>query len=324
MGFAVLVLMVCLGSLEGNLPKVTALVCLVISLSLYRPYQDLMELSSYRHLQAHIVNRIAEIWDVEPLSVGSWEAPSGDTSVTFDDVTFGYRDGRTVLHGANFVARAGEITALVGASGSGKSTVANLVARFWDVDSGSVRIGDVDVRDLTSAAPATQVATVYQDVYLFPTTIRENLYLGSKAEDRELEQVLRAAQAWGFVHGLPDGLDAEVTDGGNNLSGGGERQRVSIARALLKDALILLLDEAVASVDPETEVRIQKALGSLVVGRTVIVVAHRLNTIRSADQIVVLANGGVEATGTHEDLLDRSPTYRRMWTANHPSEETRI
>ncbi len=322
-GFAFLVLMVCLGSLEGNLPKVTALVCLVISLSLYRPYQDLMELSSYRHLQGHIVDRIAQIWDIEPLSVGSREAPSRDTSVTFNDVTFGYRDGRKVLHGVNFVARTGEITALVGASGSGKSTVANLVARFWDVDSGSVRIGDVDVRDLTSAALAMQVATVYQDVYLFPTTIRENLCLGSEAGERELEEVLQAAQAWNFVRELPDGLDAEVTDGGNNLSGG-ERQRVSIARALLKDAPILLLDEAVDSVDPETEVRIQKALGSLVVGRTVIVVAHRLNTIRSADQIVVLANGGVEATGTHDELLDRSPTYRRMWTANHPGEETRV
>ena len=162
---------------------------------------------------------------------------------------------------------------------------------------------------------ASQVSAVYQDVYLYSGTIRENLCLGNDMPDARLEQALQAAQAWDFVSQFPDGLDTRLTEGGTNLSGG-QRQRISIARALLKNAPILLLDEAVASVDPETEIRIQQALSSLVTGRTVIVVAHRLNTICSADRIVVLAHHGVEAMGTHEELLDSSPVYHRLWMAS--------
>ena len=315
LGFAALVMVVCYGSVNGDMSNMVALLGLVISLNLYRPYQELMDLSTYRHLQGHIVNRISQIWDIELLSEGNLETPPGEATVTFNHVSFAYLDNQEVLRDATLMARTGEITALIGPSGAGKSTVANLVARFWDVGSGSVRIGDADVRDLTSVGLASQVTAVYQDVYLFSGTIRENLCLGNDMPDARLEQALQAAQAWDFVSQVPDGLDTRLTEGGTNLSGG-QRQRISIARALLKNAPILLLDEAVASVDPETEIRIQQALSSLVTGRTVIVVAHRLNTICSADRIVVLAHHGVEAMGTHEELLDSSPVYHRLWMAS--------
>lgn len=315
LGFAALVLMVCLGTVDGDLPKIIALLFLVISLNLYRPYQELMDLSAYRHLQGHIVERLAEIWDVEPLGEGQLSTSPNSADVSFEQVDFAYLGDHKVLRNATITARSGEVTALVGPSGAGKSTVTNLVARFWDVDAGAVRIGETDIRDLTSAALAAQVTAVYQDVYLFPSTIRDNLCLSAEIPDDKLEHALRAAQAWDFVSQLSDGLDTELAEGGSNLSGG-QRQRISIARALLKDAPVLLLDEAVASVDPETEVRIQQALGSLVAGRTVMVVAHRLNTVRSADRIVVLADHGIEAMGTHDELLKVSPTYRLLWAAS--------
>jgi len=317
LGFAVLVLLVCLRTADQSLPQSIAILLLVVSLSLYRPYQELMDLSSYRHLQHHIVERLAEVWDVDPMPENPTGAPSG-TGVELRSVGFGYDQDRAVLKDASFVARPGEVTALVGPSGAGKSTVTNLIARFWDVDSGSVEIGRCDVRELGQDALSGLVTTVYQDVYLFPTTVRENLSMGAPIDDGKLTEALRAAQAWDFVQDMPGGLDAHLTEGGLNLSGG-QRQRLAIARTLVKNAPVLLLDEAVAAVDPQTEVRIQEALGHLVRGRTVIVVAHRLNTVQQVDQIVVLANQGTEAAGTHDELLASSPTYRKLWEASTPT-----
>ncbi|WP_168583607.1 ABC transporter ATP-binding protein [Gephyromycinifex aptenodytis] len=317
LGFAALIWVVCLRHLDGGLPQSLALLMLVVSLSLYRPYQELLDLSSYRHLQSRIAEHIGRLWDIEPLPEGHLDAPEGGEAgvrVELRDVGFAYRDGHRVLDRANMLARPGEVTALVGPSGSGKSTVANLVARFWDVDDGAVLFADTDVRDLTSTGLAAQVTTVYQDVYLFPTSVRENLTMGMKVSDQDLWTVLESAQAAEFIAALPGGLDAQIDEAGGNLSGG-QRQRLSIARALAKDAPILLLDEAVASVDPRTEVRIQRALSSLITGRTVIVIAHRLNTVRSSECIVVLSEDGIEATGPHHDLLTTSATYRRLWAA---------
>lgn len=318
LGFAALIWVVCLRHLDGGLPQQIALLMLVVSLSLYRPYQEMLELSSYRHLQGRIAEHIGELWDIEPLPEGHLEAPvhaENGVPVELRDVGFSYRDGHRVLDGASMIARPDTVTALVGPSGSGKSTVANLVARFWDVDDGSVRFGDTDVRDLTSAGLAAQVTTVYQDVYLFPATVRDNLTMGTAFSDDNLWHALELAQAHDFVAAMPGGLDAMIDEAGGNLSGG-QRQRLSIARALVKDAPVLLLDEAVASVDPRTEVRIQRALSSLVAGRTVMIIAHRLNTIRSSECIVVLSEHGVETTGTHEQLLSSSPTYQRLWRAH--------
>ena len=317
LGFAALIWVVCLSHLDGGLSQSVALLMLVVSLSLYRPYQELLDLASYRHLQSRIAEQVGELWDIEPLTEGRLASPAGDgdKGVELRDVGFAYPGGPRVLDHASMTARPGDVTALVGPSGAGKSTVADLVARFWDVDDGAVLIDGTDVRDLSTTGLAAQVTTVYQDVYLFPTSVRENLSMGMEVSDDELWRALEAAQAAEFVGALPGGLDARVDEGGGNLSGG-QRQRLSIARALTKDAPILLLDEAVASVDPRTEVRIQRALSSLIVGRTVIVIAHRLGTVRSSESIVVLSAAGIEASGSHGELVHTSPTYRRLWEAH--------
>lgn len=236
---------------------------------------------------------------------------TSDSRVEFHDVWFSY-GSEPVLRGVDMLARPGTVTALVAPSGAGKSTVANLVARFWDPDSGTVSLGGVDLREVAPDVRRDMVTTVYQDVYLFPDTVRANLTVGRPgASEVEISEALEAAEAAAFVDRLPEGLDTVLTEGGGNLSGG-QRQRLSIARALLKDAPVLLLDEAVASVDPGTARRIQAALGRLAASRTVLVVAHRLNPIETADQIVVLDHGVVDGSGPHAELMESSGVYRDL------------
>ncbi|ALJ19792.1 ABC transporter ATP-binding protein [Microbacterium sp. No. 7] len=283
----------------GAVPATTLLLFLLLSLTLYQPIQELGVLAGYRHNQEQIAQKIAEVWDAPVLPEPARPATPADASVEFCDVTFGYddaddADGRgPVLRGVSFRVEPGAIAALVGPSGSGKSTIANLAARLWDPDAGSVRIGGRDLRDLGTDTVMRMVTTVYQDVYLFHDTIRFNVAIGRPgATDDEVWGALAAAQIDDEVRVLPNGLDTVVDDGGTNLSGG-QRQRISIARALLKDAPIVILDEAVASVDPDTEARIQDAIGRLAAGRTVLVVAHRLDTVRDVDQILTVAGGTV-------------------------------
>ena len=300
-------------SLFGSdaLPAVTFLLFLVVALNLYRPFQELLELSSYRNQQAQIAESLGEVWDMEELEESTEPVVPSDSRVEFHDVWFSY-GGDPVLRGVDMLARPGTVTALVGPSGAGKSTVANLVARFWDPDSGAVSLGGVDLREVAPDVRRDMVTTVYQDIYLFPDTVRANLTVGRPgASEGEIRRALEAAEAAEFVDRLPEGLDTVLTEGGGNLSGG-QRQRLSIARALLKDAPVLLLDEAVASVDPGTARRIQAALGRLAASRTVLVVAHRLNTIETADQIVVLDHGVVDASGTHAELMESSGVYRDL------------
>lgn len=305
----------------GSVGAPTLLLFLVLSLVLFQPLSELGSLAGYRRTQQQIAHRIGEIWDAPVLPEPTAPLPARDGSVELRDVGFRYGDSDAGLVGVSFTAAPGTVTALVGPSGAGKTTVANLVARFWDVDTGSVLIGGVDVRELGSAGVREAVTTVHQDVYLFPGSIRFNVTLGRPdATDAEVAAALDAAQCTDFVDALPDGVDSVVGDGGVDLSGG-QRQRLSIARALLKDSPVLVLDEAVASVDAETEVRIQRALSRLVRGRTVIVVAHRLSTVRGADRIVVLDGGRLDGTGTHDELLETSPTYRRLWHAALPERQ---
>ena len=241
--------------------------------------------------------------------------------VTFDNVSFSYdsRDAATraeALSGVSFVAREGELTALVGPSGSGKSTIANLIPRFWDVGSGAILIGGVDVREMGTEKLMDTVSFVFQDVHLFYDTIEENIRMGNvTASEDDVIAAARAASCHEFIMRLPAGYRTTIGEGGTYLSGG-EAQRVAIARAILKNAPILVLDEATAFADPENEVSIQQGLMSLTEGKTVIVIAHRLSTIREAERIVVVDNGQIAEQGVHDALLAADGLYARMWRAH--------
>ena len=238
-----------------------------------------------------------------------------DSTVALKDVHFGYGDTE-VLHGVSMVFRPGTVNALVGPSGSGKSTIAKLIASFWDVGSGSITVGGVDVRRISSAHYHKLVAYVSQDNFLFDTTVRENIRMGRPdATDAEVEQAARDCGCYDFIMGLEQGFDTVAGSGGGHLSGG-EKQRISIARAMLKDAPIVILDEATAYTDPENEAIIQESVAKLVQGKTLIVIAHRLSTIADADQIVVVNDGRIEATGTQGELLAGCLLYRGLWEAH--------
>jgi len=243
------------------------------------------------------------------------------TDIGFEHVSFGYGDRSDVLHDVSFAIPAGSIAALVGPSGAGKSTLVRLVARFWDARDGAVRIGGIDVRDMAPESLRDQVAVVFQDPFFFNGTLRENLAIAARdATTATLMQATEAAGLAGLIAQLPQGLDTPIGDRGARLSGG-ERQRLAIARALLKNAPILLLDEATAFADPESERAVQQAIGRLTVGRTVLVVAHRLATVMQADTIAVLADGRLDGVGRHDVLLRDSPVYRRLWDAQTSSRD---
>lgn len=234
--------------------------------------------------------------------------------VHFDDVTFGYDEGATVLRNISLRLEPGTVTALVGPSGSGKSTVAALIPRFWDVTAGAIRIGGTDIREIAPAELLAKIATVFQDVVLLRETIRDNIRLGRpSASHAEVEAAARAANIHERIIELPGGYDTLLGD--QTVLSGGEKQRLTIARALLQDAPIVILDEATAHSDPENETKIQEALSVLARGRTVLVIAHRLRTISEADQIVVLHDGAVTESGTHDDLLRADGLYAHLWRA---------
>lgn len=242
--------------------------------------------------------------------------PAG-TGLSFRDVGFRYEDStRDVLDGLSFDAPAGKVTALVGPSGAGKTTLLRLVPRLWEPTRGTVLLGNIDIRELSLDLLLSNISMVFQEVFLFHGTIRDNLRLAREnATDAELDSACRAARAYDFIQALPNKYDTLLGERGARLSGG-ERQRLSIARALLKNAPVLLLDEATAFADPENEARIQEALSELCIGRTVLVVAHRLSTIAGADHIVLLDGGRVSDQGTHAELLSRSSLYQRMWRSH--------
>ncbi|WP_130836998.1 ABC transporter ATP-binding protein [Lachnoclostridium sp. Marseille-P6806] len=237
-----------------------------------------------------------------------------DSAVSFRNVSFSYEGAEAMaLSDVSFTAQEGKVTAIVGSSGGGKSTIAHLIPRFWDVSQGSISIGGVDIREMTEAELMSQVSFVFQDVYLFHQSIKENIRMGRPdASDEEIRQAASAAMCDEFVLRLPNGYDTVLGEEGVHLSGG-ESQRISVARAIIKNAPVLVLDEATAFADPENEQMIQAALARLMKGKTVIMIAHRLGTVKDADMILVMESGKIAETGTHQSLIEENGLYTQMW-----------
>ena len=248
----------------------------------------------------------------QPVQEGTEEFTPQNFDIVFDHVSFAYREGDGVLDGVSFIARQGEVTALIGPSGGGKSTACKLAARFWDASGGKVTLGGADVATVDPETLLKYYSMVFQDVVLFRDTVMENIRLGRRgATDEEVIAAAKAARCDEFIRKLPKGYQTMIGENGSTLSGG-ERQRISIARALLKDAPVILLDEATASLDVENESAVQEALSRLLQGKTVLVIAHRMRTVAGADHIVVLENGHVVQQGTPEELMEQGGLYRRM------------
>ena len=257
------------------------------------------------------IERMKGILEAKP-QTGATEYTTDGYDIDFDNVSFAYNEEEGILKNVSFVAKQGEVTALVGPSGGGKTTATRLAARFWDVDNGKITLGGTDVKTVEPEALLTNYSIVFQDVVLFKDTIMENIRLGKKgASDEEVLRAAKAACCDEFALNLPDGYNTLIGENGCTLSGG-ERQRISIARALLKDAPVILLDEATASLDVENENSIQSALSKLIKGKTILIIAHRMRTVENADHIVVLENGTISEQGKPEELLKKGGTFAKM------------
>ena len=306
----------------GTLTIPDFIMCIILSLGIVGP---LITVGSYTDDLGKIGVIVGEV-------VGILEQPElkrpakstaipKDHSITLTDVKFGYHD-KEILHGVTMELKAGTVNAIVGPSGSGKSTIAKLIASLWDVNSGSIKIGGVDIKQLSLTDFNRKIAYVAQDNYLFNETVRENIRQGNPdATDEQIIEVTKKSGCYEFIMQLENGFDTVVGGAGGHLSGG-ERQRISIARAMLKDAPIVILDEATAYTDPENEAILQNSIAKLVAGKTLIVIAHRLSTVKDSDQIFVVNDGNVTAHGTHEELLVSCPLYKEMWNAHISVKDT--
>ena len=296
--------------LSGQIDFMLLFLFLLVITRVYAPFDQSLALIAELFVSQVSADRMNEIYDTPAAEGTETFSPKGH-DIVFDHVGFAY-DKKKVLDGVSFTAKEGEVTALVGSSGSGKSTCARLAARLWDVTEGSIKVGGVDISIVDPEALLTDYSMVFQDVVLFDDTVMENIRLGKRgATDEEVRAAAEAANCGEFIRRLPQGYDTPIGENGAKLSGG-ERQRISIARALLKNAPIVLLDEATASLDVENETKVQGALSRLLAGKTVLVIAHRMRTVAGADHIVVLENGRVAEQGTPAELIERGGLYRRM------------
>ena len=297
--------------LHGKISLFTYILYLIAASRLYDPLSGAMANMAELFGANLQVNRLKEIQEY-PLESGQKDYHTKGYDVTFDHVKFSYEEGKPVLKDVSFTAKQGQVTALVGPSGGGKSTVAKLAAKFYDLDGGKITLGGVDIAKLDSVALMKDFSIVFQDVVLFNNTIMENIRVGRKgASDTDVIAAAKAAKCHEFIENLPQGYQTVIGENGSTLSGG-ECQRLSIARALLKDATVILLDEATASLDVDSETQIQEAISELVSGKTVLVIAHRMRTIEAADQIVVLDKGVVAEKGNHDTLMKKNGLYRKL------------
>ena len=297
--------------LSGQIDFMLLFMFLLVITRVYAPFDQALALIAEMFMSQVSASRLMEIYDAKTADGADRFAPKGH-DIVFENVGFAY-DNEPVLQGVSFTAKEGEVTALVGPSGSGKSTCARLAARLWDIDSGTIRVGGVNIAEIDPETLLTDYSMVFQDVVLFDDTVMENIRLGKHgASDEEVLAAARAANCDEFVEKLPQGYATPIGENGAKLSGG-ERQRISIARALLKNAPIVLLDEATASLDVENETKVQGALSRLLSGKTVLVIAHRMRTVEAADKIVVLADGKVAEEGTPAELFAKENSlFRRM------------
>ena len=305
---------------------ITVLTFFMYLLVVSRLYDPLS--SSLQNLAAIIstnipIERMNEIENY-PVQPGTAELRTHGYDIVFDNVSFAYNTGEQVLSGVSFTAKQGEVTALIGPSGGGKSTAAKLAARFWDADSGKITLGGTDVKTVDPEKLLSAYSIVFQDVTLFNNTVMDNIRIGRQnATDEEVLAAAREAQCDEFVEKLPEGYQTMIGENGSALSGG-ERQRISIARALLKDSPVILLDEATASLDAENETQIQRAISRLVEGKTVLIIAHRMRTVEGADKLVLLSGGKVAEQGNPEELLAKGGIYAKMCKLQQQSGEWRI
>lgn len=310
--------------LSGQISFMVFFLFLLVITRVYAPFDQSLALIAEMFMSEVSANRLMEIYDA-PTAEGADKFTPDGHDIVFENVGFAY-DNEQVLKGVSFTAKEGEVTALVGPSGSGKSTCARLSARLWDITEGSIKVGGVDINTIDPETLLTDYSMVFQDVVLFDDTVMENIRLGKHgATDEEVRAAAKAANCDEFVNKLPQGYDTPIGENGAKLSGG-ERQRISIARALLKNAPIVLLDEATASLDVENETKVQGALSTLLQNKTVLVIAHRMRTVQAADQIIVLKDGRVAEAGKPEDLMRQNGEFARMvrlqqqsagWTVNN-------
>lgn len=308
-------IMLCAGILTvgGDLSFANLAVILIASFTIFNPIEVMGQMTTMIRTMDAALDRVERIKQAKKIDENGRDIPLDSFDIGFEHVSFAYENGNPILKDVSFSIPQGSMTAIVGPSGGGKTTITRLIARFWDVQEGSITIGGHDVKEFTCDSLLKNMSMVFQNVYLFHDTIENNIKFG--CPDATHEQVVEAAKkacCHDFISALPQGYDTVIGEGGSTLSGG-EKQRISIARAMLKDAPIILLDEATASVDPENEVHLQQAISALVKNKTLIVIAHRLSTIRDADQILVVDNGKIVEKGVHAELIQQKGIYQKFW-----------
>ena len=308
-------IMLCAGILAvgGDLSFANLAVILIASFTIFNPIEVMGQMTTMIRTMDAALDRVERIKQAKKIDENGRDIPLDSFDIGFEHVSFAYENGNPILKDVSFSIPQGSMTAIVGPSGGGKTTITRLIARFWDVQEGSITIGGHDVKEFTCDSLLKNMSMVFQNVYLFHDTIENNIKFG--CPDATHEQVVEAAKkacCHDFISALPQGYDTVIGEGGSTLSGG-EKQRISIARAMLKDAPIILLDEATASVDPENEVHLQQAISALVKNKTLIVIAHRLSTIRDADQILVVDNGKIVEKGVHAELIQQKGIYQKFW-----------
>ena len=307
---------------NGELEPYKTVMLIVSSFIVFAGFEMAGSMQNLRGIAVQNLDAITKLRDIKTISEGQ-KVTIGNSDIYLKNIDFSY-DDKKLFQGVSAFIPSGKTTALIGASGSGKSTICNLIARFWDVDSGEIIIDDTNVKDYRYDNLLSNFSFVFQDVYLFDDTVKNNIAFGNPdATDDEIVEVAKHARCHDFIMALPDGYETILQEGGSNLSGG-ERQRISIARAMLKPSKIVILDEATSSVDPENEQELVAALNDLLKDKTVIVIAHKLETIKSSDQIIVMDKGSIENVGTHKELMKSSSIYKKFIEQREKATQWRV